>query len=206
MVTTRTWETLEGVGMPGPMSKLDEFVPAYQFNEVHRIRIRAPRSRIYGSIKEVTAGEIKLFRALTWLRRFGRAGPESILNPPSDEPLLEVATRTGFLLLADDPERELVVGTLVIAPGGVKKPVTPGQFKDLVAPGVAKAVMNFRIEEAGHQTWLVSTETRVHATDTSARRTFARYWAVIRPGSGFIRRMWLRAIKRRAEGPDGPAL
>jgi len=38
------------------MSKLDEFIPAYQFNEVHRIRIRAPRSRIYGSVKEVTAG------------------------------------------------------------------------------------------------------------------------------------------------------
>ncbi len=183
------------------MSKLDEFIPAYQFNEVHRIRIRAPRSRIYGSVKEVTAGEVTLFRALTWIRRFGRAGRESILNPPADQPILEVATRTGFLLLADDPESELVLGTLVIAPGGLKRPVTPREFKDLAAPGVAKAVMNFRIEEEGQGTWLVSTETRVHATDTSARRRFTRYWALIRPGSGFIRRMWLRAIKRRAEGP-----
>jgi hypothetical protein len=41
-----------------PMSRLEEFAPAYQFNEVHRIRTRAPRSRIYRSIKEVTAGEI----------------------------------------------------------------------------------------------------------------------------------------------------
>ena len=87
------------------------------------------------------------------------------------------------------------------APGGVKKPATPEQFKELVAPGVAKAAMNFRIEDAGDGAWLVSTETRVHATDTSARRAFARYWTVIRPGSGFIRRMWLRAIKRRAESP-----
>src|SRR5205085_12342948 len=29
-------------------------------------------------------GEITLFRALTWIRRFGRAGPEGILNAPRD--------------------------------------------------------------------------------------------------------------------------
>ena len=191
-----------GIGMLRPMNRLAEFAPAYQFNEVHRIRIRAPRSRIYRSIKEVTAGEITLFRALTWIRRFGRAGPESILNPPSHEPLLRVATRTGFLLLADDPEREIAVGIVVIAPSGLKRPGTPEQFRELEASGVAKAVMNFSIEDAVGDAWLVSTETRVHATDASARRKFARYWAFIRPGSGFIRRMWLRAIKRRAEA-DG---
>jgi hypothetical protein len=185
---------------PNRMSRLEEFAPLYQFNEVHRVRIRAPRDTIYRSIKEVTAAEVTLFRALTWIRRLGRAGRESILNPPSHEPLLEVATRTGFLLLADDPERELVVGTVVIAPGGVKRPATPEQFKELAVPGVAKAVMNFRIEDAGGDTCLVSTETRVHATDTSAQRRFSRYWTLIRPGSGFIRRMWLRAIRRRAEG------
>ena len=181
------------------MNRLEEFAPAYQFNEFHRIRVAASRGRIYRSIKEVTPGEITLFRTLTWLRRFGRPGPHSILNAPAHEPLLDVATRTGFLLLADDVERELVVGTVLIAPGAVKRPATPAQFKELVAGGVAKAVMNFCIEDAGNGACLVSTETRVHATDAGARRRFAAYWAVIRPGSAFIRRMWLRAIKRRAE-------
>jgi hypothetical protein len=188
------------------MNRLEEFAPAYQFSEVHRVRIRAPRSRIYRSIKEVTAGEITLFRALTWIRRFGRAGSESILNPPRHDPLLEVATRTGFLLLADDPERELVFGIVVIAPASVKRPTTPEQFKELKASGVAKTVMNFRIEDAGDGAWLVSTETRVHATDAAAERRFGRYWSLIRPGSGFIRRMWLRAIKRRAESPRSDAV
>jgi len=50
-----------------------------------------------------------------------------------------------LLLLADDPERELVFGTLVIAPGDVKRPTTPEQFKDIQASGVAKAVLNFSI-------------------------------------------------------------
>ena len=44
-----------------------------------------------------------------------------------------------------------------------------------------------------------STETRVFATDDSARRRFAAFWRVIYPGSALIRRMWLRAIQRRAE-------
>ena len=49
--------------------------------------------------------------------------------------------------------------------------------------------------------WLVwkLTGGRVHATDASARRRFAAYWRVIYPGSALIRRMWLRAIRVRAE-------
>jgi len=38
------------------------------------------------------------------------------------------------------------------------------------------------------------------ATSDAARRSFGVYWRIIQPGSGFIRRMWLRAIQVRAEG------
>ena len=183
------------------MSRLHEFAPDAQFEERHSLRIRATRSRIYRAIQEVTAGEIAWFRALTWIRRFGRKGRESILDPPPDEPVLAVATRTGFLLLAEEAEHELVIGTVVILPPGVRKPATPEQFKALAAPGIAKAVMNFRIDDAGDGSCVVSTETRVQATDEASRRKFGKYWRIIRPGSGFIRRMWLRAIRRRAERP-----
>jgi hypothetical protein len=180
---------------------LDEFAPVYQFHEVHSIHVRAPRNRVYQAIKEVTADEILLFRTLTWLRRLGQPGPESILNAPERLPLLEVATRTSFLLLAEEPEWEVVLGTLVLAPTGVriKAEPTPEDFKTLEAPGFAKATMNFHLEDAGAHTCLVTTETRVYATDAAARRRFAAYWRVIYPGSALIRRMWLRAIKRRAE-------
>jgi hypothetical protein len=182
------------------MPRLDEFAPEHQFNEVHSIRVRAPRDRVYRAIKEVTAGEIALFRALTWVRRLGRKGKESILDPPPDEPVLAVATRTGFLLLADEPEKEIVVGMAVIVPPGAHTPRTPEEFKHIDTPGFARATMSFRIDDGGDGSFVVSTETRVHATDDQARRRFRRYWTVIRPGSGFLRRMWLRAIRRRAEG------
>ena len=39
-------------------TRLDEFAPAYQFSEFHRIHIKAPRDRVYRAVKEVTAEEI----------------------------------------------------------------------------------------------------------------------------------------------------
>ncbi len=181
-------------------TRLDEFAPVYQFNEVHRIHVRAPRERVYQAIKAVTADEILFFRTLTWIRRLGRPDPESVLSAPERLPLLDVATRTTFLMLAEDPSREIVVGTVVVAPAEARaKPTTPEQFKALDAPGFAKATMNFRIEDVGSNTCVVTTETRVYATDASAQRRFTAYWRVIYPGSALIRRMWLRAIELRAE-------
>jgi hypothetical protein len=184
-----------------PRTRLDTFSPLFEFNEVHSVRIDAPRERVYEAIKAARADEILLFRTLTSLRRLGQRGPESILNAPVRLPILEVATRTSFLLLAEEPGREIVLGTVVLAPAATrfKEKPTPEQFRSLDAPGFAKATLSFLVENAGEGACLVVTETRVHATDASARRRFAAYWRVIYPGSALIRRMWLRAIKLRAE-------
>jgi len=184
-----------------PRTHLDEFAPAYQFHESHEIHIAAPEERVYQAVNEVTANEIFLFRTLTWIRRLGRAGPESILDAPEEQPLLDVATRTSFLTLAEEPSREVLVGTLVVAPADLTIPPepTPSWFKALDRPGFAKATMNFRVEAAAPGRCVLTTETRVYATDGASRRRFAAYWRVIYPGSSLIRRMWLRAIKRRAE-------
>ena len=86
-------------------SELDRVAPSYQFHEVHRTTVHASPDRAYRAIKEVTASEILFFRELTWLRRVGRRGPESVLNAPERRPLLDVATRTSFITLADDEPR-----------------------------------------------------------------------------------------------------
>jgi hypothetical protein len=204
--------TAAGMNLPAPelrvavaQNQLDHFIPVYQFYEFHSMRVAAPKERVYRAIKEVRADEIRLFRTLTWIRRMGRPGPESILNAPERQPLLEVVTHSGFLLLAEEPNQEIVVGTLVVAPPGwrPKANPTPEDFKALHAPGFALAAMNFRLEDDGAGGSLVATETRVYATDAATRRKFARYWRVIYPGSALIRRMWLRAVQRRAENPLG---
>lgn len=183
-----------------PPARIDEFAPVFQFAELHEISIAAPPERVYRAVREVTAREIRFFRALTWIRSPrlpGSRTPESILAPAADRPLLDVATSSGFLWLADDPPREVVVGTVVIRPGP-QRPATPQAFAALDAPGYAKAVMNFRIEEIAGGRSRLTTETRVFAT-AGARQRFAVYWRLIYPGSALIRRMWLRAIRDRAE-------
>jgi hypothetical protein len=66
--------------------------------------------------------------------------------------------------------------------------------------------MNFRVEPAGNGECRIVTETRVFATSPPASRAFAAYWRVIYPGSALMRRMWLRAIERRAETEASAAL
>jgi hypothetical protein len=182
-------------------TQLDQFAPVYQFHEVHSIQVHAPKDRVYQAIKAVTADDVLFFRTLTWMRRFGMHAPEGILNPPPAVPILEVATRTAFLLLAEEPGREIVLGTVVVVPRGwrPRSHATPEDFKAVAAPGFALATMNFLVQEVGPDACMVTTETRVYATDSGARRKFAGYWRVIYPGSAFIRRMWLRAIRLRAE-------
>lgn len=179
-------------------SRLDEFAPAWQFREFHSLRIAAPPERVYAAIGQVRADEIATFRTLTWLRRGGRALPPGILNAGTRESLIDVATANGFVRLADDAPRELVVGTVVIAPPGRREPLSPQLFQKTLPPGYVLAVMNFVVTPDGPGRSIVSTETRVYANSPSARRNFARYWRVIYPGSALIRRMWLRAIARRA--------
>jgi hypothetical protein len=179
-------------------TRLDEFVPVWQFSERHTIRIDAPPAKVFEAIKSVHANEIALFNVLTWIRRGGRKGRESILNAGDSLPLLDVATRSGFMYLADNPPHEVVIGTAVIAPRGGRGPMTPERFKTPLAPGFALAALNFLVTPDGPNSSLLSTETRVFANSPSARRNFARYWRLIYPGSALIRVMWLRAVRRRA--------
>lgn len=187
-------------------SGIDEFAPEFHFRERHTIEVSATPHRVYDAIKAVSADEIALFNLFTSIRRFGRPGPESILNAPRQQPILDVATRTGFLLLLDRPATEVVIGSVVVAPprtgpprDGSRRSYTVEDFKALTQPGFAKATMNFRIEDLGNGRSRVETETRVFATDGTALRRFNPYWRLVFPGSWILRATWLEAIKTRAE-------
>ena len=73
-------------------------------------------------------------------------------------------------------------------------------FAALEADGAAKAVWNFTTESLAPGRTRVTTITRIATPDPATKRSFGRYWRVIRPFSGLIRIEMLRALKRRAEG------
>jgi hypothetical protein len=172
-------------------SALDRLLPDYQFVERHRTLVRASRHEVWRALHEVTPSEMALTRILfgartlpTRLTGARRAGPAG--------PWLPSLLRSGFKLIAETPEQELVLGT-------------SGRFWELRArprpepdPEGAVAAMDFRLEDMQGGT-LLTTETRVAVENRAARRRFARYWLVIRIGSGLIRRDLLHAVRRRAE-------
>ena len=83
--------------------------------------------------------------------------------------------------------------------GGARTPHKPGTAEEFLAysrEDMCKAVIDFRVGAGS-----LSTETRVHVADPVSRRRFRRYWFVIRPFSGLIRILLLRAARRRAEAP-----
>jgi hypothetical protein len=198
---------LAGMLTPAPLqtvaaaeSDLDRAMPSWQFDEQHSIAVNASSERVYRAIKETTAADILFFQTLVWIRQFGRSGPESIMNAPARRPLLDVATNTTFATLADTP-REIVVGTVVVAPRGLRRARGPTPDELLMVQhrdGFAVAAMNFVVSDRGG-VCDVTTTTRVFATDLRSKLAFGAYWRVIYPGSSLIRYMWLRAIKKRAE-------
>jgi hypothetical protein len=182
----------------GSGTRLDEFLPAYQFQEVDRMEVNAGADKVHAAIQAVAPDEILFFRTLTWLRRFGKRGPESILNASGRKPILETATARWFVRLVEDPGREVVIG--VAAGGrGIRK-LSPEEFKEFRKAPLAKIAMNFRVVEEDAGRCMVITETRVYAAGPPVVRRFAAYWRVIYPGSALMRHTWLRAIKLRAEG------
>jgi hypothetical protein len=183
---------------------LDRYLPIFHFREIHSIQIVAPPERVYRAIQEVTMEEISLASLLLWVRTL----PARLLGRRIDAfrghlPLLHQAVGPGggFVLLDESPGRELVIGTVGQfwkISGGTDRSISD-QFLAFTDPRYARAVLGFRIEHAGPRASRLITETRVFAPTASVRRRFALYWLVIRPGSGLLRRVWLGAIKRRAE-------
>jgi hypothetical protein len=134
--------------------------------------------------------EIRFFKTLTTIRGIGNMGHEG-------RPILESFTSGWFLLLADDPDREIVFGHR--GDGRGRKTLAPEEFKAFHPAPLIKIVMNFRIQDVDASHCRLTTETRVYAAGTQVVRGFATYWRLIYPGSALIRRMWLRAIRLRAE-------
>jgi hypothetical protein len=190
---------------------LDRLVPSFQAVERHSTTIAASPDQVWAALSQVTASELRVFRVLMGVRALpGRLARSPRARFDADEPLLGWAVRFGFSILGEDARRELVVGAIGQPwrlAGGRGMAVAGGQdFAAFDQPGYAKMAANFRLDLiAGGRATRLSTETRVACTDPSSARRFGRYWRLIRPASGAIRRSWLTAIKRRAERADGEA-
>ncbi len=177
------------------MSLLDEVMPSFDRREVHRRAIAAPPAAVWSAVRELPGEELVAMRLLMGVRTLGRGGGDG------SRPVLDSFRGIGFREIAAEPGRQIVVagiGRFWRLSGGLRRVEGGEQFLAFAEPGYAKVAFDFRLADG-----VLSTETRIVGTDRHASRRFGLYWMAIRPGSGLIRREWLRAIARRAESAAG---
>jgi hypothetical protein len=184
------------------VTQLDEFLPLYHFHERHSSRVHATPARATEGAWTVTFDDIGAFETLGRIRNLALGDFRRPVPPRNPVPILQLMSNPsggGFFPLVRT-EREYVFG-MAGRPWVNSAPtrLTPGEFRTWRTPNSVLIAFNFLIEDEGNGWSRVSTETRVLATDDAARRTMARYWRLIYPGSGLLRRSMLNAIRVRAE-------
>jgi hypothetical protein len=164
---------------------LSEALPEYDFRERHARRVEAPPERVFAAVRELRADDTPVVRILFRVRG---------LRGDASRPIFEQMGRLGFEVVAEEPGREVVLAAIG-QPWRLRGGRRPRgvDFRTFADPGYAKMALAYRYENG-----TLSTETRVQLTDARSRRSFRRYWLVVRPFSGLIRHAWLRAIARRA--------
>ena len=189
------------------MQLIDEYLPEYDVREIHQTLVHAPASRIYSAFRSTDLADAMLVRICLALR----ALPGALLSPMhglrhfrirlgTSMTLREFETH-GFRVLAENPPHEILIGLMGSfwkMDGGLL-PIDSTTFKGSQLPGTARVAWNFSVVEQKNGMCVLATETRVKCSDAKSRRYFGLYWAIIRPGSGLIRRYMLRSIRKKAE-------
>jgi hypothetical protein len=178
---------------------IDEFLPVYDVVEHHAVDVDAPVDQAYRAVKELDLARSPVVLALLFARGLptvftGAVKPKRRLG-------LDEIVDSGFVVLGEEPNRELVlgvVGKFWRPTSGVHR-IEPGEFVAFDTPGFAKGAWNFLVSARPGGGSRVETETRVVCTDNDARRKFSRYWWLIGRFSALIRRVMLGDIKRSAE-------
>jgi hypothetical protein len=178
---------------------LDRFIPDYEVVERHHIRVAAPAAVTLAAAREQDLFRIPLVHAIFKAREvILRATPD---NRPQPRGLLAAMQALGWGVLADEPDREVVVGAVTKPwePDVTFHSVPPDQFAAFRQAGFVKIVWTLRADPVDDDASIFRTETRAVATDAAARVRFRRYWAFFSPGIDLIRWFSLLPLKREAE-------
>lgn len=180
---------------------LDRFMPAHQFSEYHQALALAPLDRLFAAAQNLDMGRSPLVGGLMLLRELPFRLSRRDFRSPGLGRSFEQLQAFGFILLAHEPSRELVLGLVgqFWSPRPVLRRLPPDEFAAFAEPGFAKVAANLLVEPLGPGLSRISTETRVQCLGPKALARFRAYWCLIRPFSGLIRREWLRLARQEAE-------
>ncbi len=202
--------TLVGLRLPDPTihiaqhrSRLDDILPEYQGSERHSVRIHARPEQVMQGVRQSTMGDLRSLDTLLRVRAAVLRIPFQSTRELRDKRMIDSFLASGYLF--DESEHEIVIFTV----GNVRAIPRPEvhtlqEFADYREPGAVKTAFDFRAEEAGEGWSTLTTETRVVGLDDISSGPGTRYWRLILPGSGLLRRQWLEGIKKRTESMPNP--
>jgi hypothetical protein len=107
----------------------------------------------------------------------------------------------GWVLLGEQPGRELLFGAVgrFWQPSIEWRDVAVEDFAKFAEPGWGKIAANFVVLPYGEEAALLTYECRTATTDVESRRSFERYWQLMRPFVAHIFRATVRTIRANAE-------
>ena len=185
---------------------LDSFMPKYEVLERHHIKVAAPAALTFAAAREQDLFGLPLVRLIFKTREVVLgAKPPDRAQP---RPLLAAVQALGWGVLAERPDREIVMGA-VTRPWEADvtfHAIPPAEFASFSEPGFVKIIWTLRADPIDDRASVFLTETRAVATDEHARARFRRYWAFASPGIWLIRRLSLEPLKRDAERRFGREL
>jgi hypothetical protein len=178
---------------------LDRFMPVYDVAERHHIRVAAPAEITFTAACKTDLQQSPIARAIFRAREVILGSePDTAARPHG---LLALTKSLGWRVLAEVPGREVVMGA-VTRPWEANvtfRGVPPDEFAAFDEAGYVKIAWTLRADPRSSIESVFSTETRVIATDATARAKFRRYWSLVSPGIIAIRWVMLQPVKREAE-------
>jgi hypothetical protein len=125
---------------------LDEFIPAYEVVERHHVRVAAPAAIALAAACDMDLAESAIVRGIFRGRELILgAQPDKVRSPRT---LLAWAKELGWAVLAETPDREIVLG-VVTRPWDAKpvfRPLPPGEVAGFHEPGYAKIAWTLRAD------------------------------------------------------------
>ena len=178
---------------------LDRFLPTYEVVELHQVRVNAPAAATLYAAKNATLDESLLVRGIFRARELALGANTSTSTPNAG--LFEQMKAIGWRVLAERPDREVVVGAVTQPwmPNVVFRGIEADAFRTFNEPFYVKIAWTLRVDPIDDTACVFRTETRVVTTDADARSRFRWYWARFSPGIALIRQSMVRSVKKEAE-------
>jgi hypothetical protein len=182
---------------------IDAVMPTFDVSIAEHSIVRATPIATFRSARELDFLDIHtpVVDAAMWLRGLPARAAHRESSPPPRLVLAEGDELPGWVVLGEQPDRELAFGAVgkFWQPSIEWRDVPVDEFASFTESGWGKIAANFSVLPYGERAALLSYECRTVTTDADARRKFARYWGLMRPFVAHIFRATVRTIRDNAE-------